>query len=136
MSFVLDASVTMAWCFEGETTPYSDAVLDRVRNDGATVPAIWPLEVVNALLVAERRGRVSAEQSAGFAHLLSALPIRVIPLEPDDVFRAVSALGREYGLSAYDASYVRLAMNEVLPMATLDQRLRGACSRAGIGLVS
>lgn len=136
MSFVLDASITMAWCFEGETTPYSDSVLDRVRNDGATVPAVWPLEVVNTLLVAERKARVSSEQSTAFAHLLSALPIRVAPMDPDDIFGAIFSLGREYGLSSYDASYLHLAVRTNLPLATLDERLRSACTGAGAGLVA
>lgn len=66
--FVLDASVAVAWCFEDEKTAYTEAVLDRLAGDGeALAPALWPLEVANALVCAERRRRLTAAQPAGFS---------------------------------------------------------------------
>ena len=67
--FVVDANVTMAWCFEDEVTDDTEAVLDRLRSEQAIVPAIWPLEVANVLLVAERRGRISEAQINRFIRL-------------------------------------------------------------------
>ncbi|HEY5230790.1 MAG TPA: type II toxin-antitoxin system VapC family toxin, partial [Galbitalea sp.] len=61
--FVIDTSLAMAWCFEDEATPPTEAVLDRLREDQAVVPAIWPLEIANVLLVAERRGRLTEAQA-------------------------------------------------------------------------
>ncbi len=70
MPFVLDASVVVAWCFEDETTPYTEYVLGLLSGDTACVPAIWPLEVANALLVAERRARLELADTTRFLELL------------------------------------------------------------------
>ena len=56
--FVVDNSVVMSWCFKDETNNYADTVLDRLTEEAAVVPSIWPLEVVNVLLVAERQKRL------------------------------------------------------------------------------
>ena len=64
--FVLDNSIVMAWCFEDESDSFADAVLEQLQTKTAIVPAIWPLEVGNVLLVAERRGRLSEADSARF----------------------------------------------------------------------
>jgi predicted nucleic acid-binding protein len=131
--FVLDASVTMAWCFEDEATPDTDAVLDRLGADAAVVPAIWSLEVTNVLLVAERRGRVSEAQSSRFAGLLAQLPIDIDD-HPADI-AALAALGRRHELSSYDASYLALAQRLGAGLATLDRPLAAAAARAGVDLL-
>jgi hypothetical protein len=71
---VLDTSVTMGWCFDDETSPYSDAVLERIRATKAVVPSIWPFEVANAMLTGERRGRLSQAAISRFLQLLATLP--------------------------------------------------------------
>ena len=70
MALVVDCSVTMSWCFRDEATRYTEDVFDRLRGEPAVVPAIWPLEVANTLLVAERRGRITGAE--GMAPLASA----------------------------------------------------------------
>ncbi len=132
--FVVDASVTMAWCFEDEVTPFSDGVLERLGREEALVPALWRLEVGNVLLVAERKGRLTQAQSTRFIQLLTALPIR-LGAENEEL-SALMALGRDHHLTAYDASYLALALREGLPLATTDVRLRAASSRAGVPLLS
>src|SRR6478752_1648562 len=97
----------MAWCFEDQATAATDAVLDRLNDDEAVVPAIWPLEVANVLLVAERRGRISEAQSSRFLELLAQLPIDVDDSPAD--MTAIVATGRRHTLSSYDASYLVLA---------------------------
>ena len=73
--FVLDCSVTMAWCFDDEATPYTDGVRDSLADMRAVVPSIWPLEVANATIVGERRKRLDEARSRRFFVLLEALPI-------------------------------------------------------------
>ena len=64
---VIDASVTLSWCFSDEQTQMSINVLDRLKSgEQALVPAFWPLEVLNTLLVGERKGRITAEQTKAF----------------------------------------------------------------------
>lgn len=130
--FVLDTSVTMAWCFEDEADARADAVLDRLRTEPAAAPDLWPLEVANVLLVAERTSRITEAQSTHFLALLGALPIQV-EASPD--WTELLAAGRRHGLSAYDASYLTLAARLGAPLATLDGELAAACSAAGVATV-
>lgn len=61
MSCVLDNSVALAWCFEDEQTPAVMALLDRIAETGAVAPQLWPIEALNGLLTAERRGRIDRD---------------------------------------------------------------------------
>ncbi len=133
MPIVVDTSVTMAWCFDDEGTDQSDAVLDRLRQVEAAVPALWQLEVANVLLVAERRRRITEAQAVRFLDLLLRLPIRV-DISPTDT-TAVLAAGRRHNLSAYDAAYLVLAERLAAPLATLDDQLIAACRGAGVRLL-
>lgn len=73
-SIVVDASVTLSWCFPDEQTPASASVLDRLKaGDRMLVPAFWALEVLNTLLLGERRGRITAEQTRKFLDTLRIL---------------------------------------------------------------
>jgi len=132
--FVLDTSVTMAWCFEDETNPYADAVLDSLIDNTALAPSIWPLEVGNVLLVAERRKRISQSDSMRFLELLSSLPIKTESFSEQRMFEAVLNLARKLGLSSYDASYLDLALQTGLKLATLDQSLRKAADHCGVAI--
>ena len=131
--FVVDANVTMAWCFEDEATEATEAVLDRLRSERALVPAIWPVEVANVLLIVHHRGRVNEAQIGRFVRLLAQLPIDVDETSAD--VASLVALGRTHELSSYDASYLLLAERAGLPLATLDDRLAKAAARAGVPLV-
>ncbi len=135
MPFVLDASVTLAWCFTDEVTPYSVSVLDLLRTTEAIVPTIWPLEIGNVLITSERRRRLSEADSARFLRTLQRLPVRLDPSPPGLNLQPILAMGRQHALSAYDASYLELAERESLPLATQDARLRSAALSAGISLV-
>ena len=130
--FVLDCSVTMAWCFEDEVDAYTDAVLDALPGGEALVPCLWPLEVANVLVVGERKKRLTPAQSKRFVELLQSLPVVV---EPDSGHRPIGeilVLARELSLSAYDASYLDLAARSGLPIATKDGGLATAAARYGI----
>ncbi len=135
MRFVLDCSITMAWCFADEADEYADAVLDLLLGAEALVPAVWPLEVANVLLVAERRERINEAQLARLVELLRSLPVVVDSGTLDRVMGAVLPLAREHKLSAYDASYLELAMREGIPLASRDDRLIEAAYRCGVPLV-
>ena len=132
--FVLDCSVTMAWCFEHEADAYARAVLTSVPRGPAVVPPLWLLEVPNVLLVAERRRRITRPDGLRFLDLLTELPLVIADPEGIAGMRALVALGRDLGLSAYDAAYLHLARREGMPLATRDQALRSAARRAGVAL--
>jgi predicted nucleic acid-binding protein len=130
--FVVDNSIVMTWCFEDEASPYADAVLDSLSEAIAVVPAIWPLEVVNVLLVAERHNRLRESDSVRFISMLSQLPIVVDRTWPERMMKDLMALGRANILSSYDAAYLELAMRQGLPIATLDRKLVEAIKRIDI----
>jgi len=133
--FVIDASVTLAWCFEDEASGDADAVLDRLEREAALAPAHWPLEVANALRTAERRGRLNATDLPRLRALLAALPVEIAPVELPTAIGGVLEAARAYDLTAYAAAYLHLAAVRAVPLATIDDRLRAACARAGVELV-
>jgi predicted nucleic acid-binding protein len=134
---VLDASVAVAWCFEDESTRFTEGVLDLLAAGTEVVtPAIWPFEVANALLVAERRKRITLAQVTALLQRIAGLRIWVDPIEPGTAFNQILSIARQSDLSEYDAAYVELALREALPLATLDDKLRRAATRVGITLVA
>jgi predicted nucleic acid-binding protein len=134
---VLDASVAVAWCFEDESSTLTEGVLELIAGGAeAIVPAIWPLELVNALLVAERRKRITVAQVTALLRRIARLPISLDPVHSGHLFNQVTAVARQQDLTAYDAAYLELALREGLPLATLDDRLRQAAGRVGIALVA
>ena len=135
MSFVVDASVTIGWCFEDESDSFPAAVLDRLTSEEALVPSHWPLEVANVLLVGERKGRLTRAEAARFIELLGGLPIRIDGETAHRGFADALDLGRDHDLSAHDAAYLELAMRTGLPLATTDTRLRRAAAEVGVALV-
>jgi predicted nucleic acid-binding protein len=135
MSFVVDASVTLAWCFRDEQNAYAHRMFRRLDDDPAVVPGVWLLEVANGLLVAERRGRISRADVAEVRGVLEDLPITWQEMSFDLALGPVLDIGRAQGLTAYDAAYLELAMREGLPLATQDEALRAAAQRVGVPLV-
>ena len=134
--FVVDASVTLAWCFPDEKTTFTEAVLDLLAKSGeAFVPAIWPFEVANALLAGERRQRVTVAQVTSMLQRIADLPISVEAVRIDHAFQQTLPLARQAQLTEYDAAYLELALRLGLPLATLDVRLEKAARNAGIPLL-
>jgi predicted nucleic acid-binding protein len=136
MAFVLDTSVSMAWCFDDETTPYTSSVLDHLRTTEAFAPFLWPLEVANVLLVGLRRGRIDEGRSLQFRGILATLPIRIDQPSLDQALGPILSVARGQGLSAYDAAYLELALRLGLPLATQDARMRASAVRLGVQILT
>ena len=132
MSFVLDNSVALTWCFEDERTPATTALLERVGEAGALAPGLWPLEALNGLLVAERRGRFDSARRQQLAGFLRALPIKLDDETASQAWTTTVSLAERFALSAYDAAYLELAQRHRLPIATLDRDLRAAATALGL----
>lgn len=129
MAFVADASVAAAWVLPDEEAALADLALDRLGRDTAQVPDVFWHELRNLLLSAERRGRIDKSHADVSMERLRRLPIRC-PGEADD--RHVMALARDHGLTAYDASYLALAIREGCALASLDRRLTEAAAAEGV----
>jgi len=127
--------MTLAWYFEDEKTEASLAVLKRVADAGAIVPALWRLEVLNGLQVAVRRGRIdSAYRDASLADLQS-LVIAIDPATNRQAWSATLRLCERFGLTPYDAAYLELAQRRQLPLATLDAAMVRAARADNVPLV-
>jgi len=128
MSFVLDNSVALAWCFEDEQTPAVMALLDRLVDTGAIAPMLWPLEALNGLLAAERRRRIDGARRGRLMGFLRDLPI-VLDLDTAlRVWEATVSLAERFKLTVYDAAYLEVAQRRRLPLASLDRALTAAAA--------
>lgn len=136
VEFVLDASVTVAWCFSDESTAQTTALLESLETGKAFVPAIWPLEISNVLLSAQKRQRISYADSVQFLELLQNINIQIDLETVDKSFHEIFSLAHTENLTTYDAAYLELAMRLGIPLATKDRLLQQACTRLGVALSS
>jgi len=120
----------MAWLFKSERSADAAGLLRLLEEREAVVPSLWHLEVANALLVAERRREWPPRKVAEFLADLAGLPIYTDETLPPA--NEAHALGRRFGLTAYDAAYLALAARERLPLATFDTALVRAAQKAGV----
>ncbi|GMV96861.1 MAG: type II toxin-antitoxin system VapC family toxin [Phycisphaerae bacterium] len=128
--FILDCSVVMARHFEDEKTNYADRVLEGLKTHAAHVPPILLHEVMNALLVAERKHRTTAAQADALLDEPALLPLDPEPLSQTRPRAMI--LARHYQLTTYDTAYVELAERRRLPQAALDLRLQAAARAAAV----
>ena len=129
---VFDQSIALTWCFEDEASAETDAMFERVRDDGAIVPGLWHLELSNVLLQAERRGRITASDVATRLDLIAELPISVDQETTARAWREVLTMARTEGLTTYDATYLELAVRRGLPLLTKDSELAEAAMRLDV----
>lgn len=134
-AFVADASVAVGWVHPAQATKETAAMLDAIA-DGATleVPALWPLEVANALLVLERRGKLSEDERQTGLEWFRGLRLRLDHEFASLAFARLSELATAHHLSVYDAAYLELAHRRKLLLGCKDGPLRTAAKRIGVTL--
>jgi predicted nucleic acid-binding protein len=135
VNFVLDNSVTMRWFF-GDGKPqelaYVGKVLDAMKVATAIVPTTWGLEVANVIARAEAKALVTEARSGAFLEMLDGVSIEVDAATFAHALESTLQLARRYKLSAYDASYLELALRRGISLATLDEDLQKAAKKAGV----
>ena len=114
-----------------EDEPTATGAMQRVVEEGGVTPSIWWYELRNALLVNERRGRISPQQVSDT--LKDSLALGISMDDQHDETRLLE-LARRYELSVYDAAYLEVAFRRGLPLATLDRRLREAAQAIGVAV--
>jgi predicted nucleic acid-binding protein len=129
---VIDASLTLAWCFKDELTEAATRLLEELRSSVAAVPLLWSIEVANVLALAERRKRITFAESAQLIALLGTLEIDVDRETSALAFTRILDLAREERLTAYEAAYLELAMRLGVPLASKDGDLCDAAERVGV----
>ena len=134
--FIPGASVSLAWCFADEATPYTEALLNRLANgEEVAVPLHWLLEILNGVIRAKRKGRVTDPIVQGFLSSLLSFQIAVDGESGFVLLNAIRDLAERYGLTSYDAAYLELAIRLKLPLATLDSDLRKAAQAENVSLI-
>jgi predicted nucleic acid-binding protein len=132
-AFVADSSVGVAWAVLSQSSPAAERLLDEVASGRPfVVPALWPFEVANSLVVLMRRKRITAEQCARARRALSHLRPVVDDEGPRTALGRVSDVAEENGLSVYDAAYLELALRRGLPLASRDADLNRAAKLRGL----
>ncbi|WP_423929148.1 type II toxin-antitoxin system VapC family toxin [Candidatus Palauibacter sp.] len=132
MALVIDASVVLSWCLSDEDDPLAELAMRLTLEHFAVVPRIWWYEILNALTVNRRRGRLTADDVSATLADLKGMRILVDDDHSDGV---VLDLAWRHGLSVYDAAYVETALRRSLPLASLDRRLRRAGETAGVPIL-
>jgi predicted nucleic acid-binding protein len=134
--FIPDASAALSWCFEDEASHWTESLLNRLAGgEQIIVPAHWPLEVTNGLLMAGRRGRVTGEKVRRFIEDLHGLTLVIEPPLSPEFWPRVLDIAEQHRLTAYDAAYLELAQRVRLPLATLDEDLHKASAMVGVQLL-
>lgn len=131
--FVLDCSLTMSWCIQGEKSRATEAILDRfAQGSRALVPALWFWEVNNVMLTAERLGRIDPAKRHEQVTILKKLPIDIDEDAHKQAWSDAAALACTHRLSIYDAAYLEMALRYGLPLGSLDKTLRHAAGKIGV----
>jgi predicted nucleic acid-binding protein len=135
VTFVLDASVTLAWFHEHERTGALESLLVQATESGPWAPSLWPLEVANGLQQSVRRGRITLAQRDAALTALALMPVAIDPETGLHAWSTTLDLSTRFTLTVYDAGYLELAIRRGLPLATLDRELRAAAAGAGVPLL-
>jgi predicted nucleic acid-binding protein len=134
-SFVADASVAIAWVHPAQATPETDAMLDRLSaGDSLVVPALWPLEVANALTVLRRRRKLTPDEARAAIEIIRELPAVIDHEAAAVAFTRLVDLASKHELTIYDATYIELATRRQLPLASNDARMKQAAIQSGVDL--
>jgi predicted nucleic acid-binding protein len=132
-AFVLDASVTLCWCFQDEEAVLANDVFAQLQGGAeALVPAVWWFEVRNAATLGVRKNRLNEQGLDAFFERLSQMIILVAEF-PDT--KIVFSLAQRHRLTFYDAAYLELAQREGVALATLDKALGRAATAEHIALL-
>lgn len=132
MPLIVDASVAVAWFVRNQASAYTDRVRRLARGQRLHVPAVWPLEFANALWQLQRRRLLSERQVDTIVDL--AQPLDIVVHEETPTPRRLLAVARSHALSAYDASYLDLALTLSYPVACRDGPLKAALRAVGAKL--
>ena len=130
MSHVVDCSITLPWFLEDERTKFTDQILNASHEVEYWAPSIWRLEMVNGLLMAERRKRIDRAWRIESVDQTARLNVRVDLSQPSIV--AVANLADRHGLTAYDAVYLELAIRHQFGLITQDGDLVRAADAEGL----
>ena len=129
-SAVLDASVILKWYLLDEM--YGQKALDllhRFITKELTIlsPSLLEYEVINGLIIAQKRGRIKEEKILMAIEGFFDLQIDLRDLS--HFYQRSLKYRRVYNRSLYDASYLAMAETEGIPLITADEVLYNAVKK-------
>ena len=128
MAVVIDSSYAMALVLPDEEPP---ATASEVLTSELIAPQLFAVEVANSSLNSVRRKRYRSEEALRVCEAIELLGI-VVRSGPDFGPTHSLHLAQSYGLSAYDASYVELALLQRATLATCDLAMADAARKLGL----
>ena len=133
MTYVVDPSLALAWLLPDEHNQEAEVIRQEIENGAdAWIPVHWWLEVGNALLMAERRGRITAEQATQALTLLDSLSLEEDEETAEQIPARTFSLARKHRLTLYDAAYLELAQRRGASLASFDSQLLDAAANEGV----
>lgn len=135
-SFVLDASITLAWCFKDEQTSFTQSLMKKIDEFTIFVPSIWSLEISNVLIMAERQNRIKLVDVTNFIANLECLNIKVDDTTSMRSFHDILNLAYSKKMTTYDAAYLELALRTGFPLASKDKHLCKVAKSFGVQILN
>jgi len=132
-AIAVDASIAVVWFLPDEVSHIADEALRRLNHGIAVVPDLFWHEMRNVLMISYRRQRLSLEEVWRSMRRLEQLRITTSPVANNTL---ILTLAERHALTAYDAAYLALAVEQDLPLATLDRKLSEAARRERVPLLS
>lgn len=130
-ALVVDASVVLKWQLDDEEAVAKAVALrdDCLLRGHANLaaPSLLVYELANGMLTATRRGRLSQDQAEDGLATLLAVGIRLITVDPSQIF----SLSLRWKVSAYDGTYLAAAETLDCEVWTGDRAFYTACRRKG-----
>lgn len=134
---VVDASFLVPLVVRGdEVSPRARTAQELVRaSSGLVAPSLFMFEFLNSIRNGRRVGQLSVEQGAIAVTAIFDLCVHLEPAPDIVVALRISELADAHGLTAYDASYLELALRTKSPLATFDDALAKAARAEGVEVI-
>jgi predicted nucleic acid-binding protein len=126
--------MAVSWLLNEPGFPASE-LNEALTTHRTIVPAHWPMEVGNALLMAARRKRIDFGRLAQISIELQGLEVSIEPPPQLDRISELIGFAEGQGLTLYDAAYVHLTMTSNSTLATLDKAMRQAAGRLRLNIL-
>ena len=135
MTYVVDSSLALSWCFPDEYSTVARAAYRLAENGSLFVPDFWHIEAGNVLGLALKRKRIDVYLLNRALLILGQLDIESVEVHISRNVNLILHAMSTSGLTAYDVLYVELAKQLRLPLGTLDGQMARAAKSAGVTLV-
>lgn len=121
---VIDASVVLKWYLADEE--HGQKAIRLLENYISNkldllAPSLLEYEVVNGLIIAQKRGRVKEEEIVNAIDGFASLEIKIRDIS--HLYSNILRYCKVYNCSAYYASYLSVAEAEGIPLITADEKL-------------